>query len=98
MPVHEDVLKERQSWFWRRITLQTTLFSLLAMLGYITIKTALLKQDWTGVSIVCALLVAIVWLVTIYFAAVNDAAKISSVVGSLGKAIGDARENDKKDE
>lgn len=93
----EEVKKERKAWFWRRITLQFTLTSFQLMLAYSVWVTSTLKNDWTTLSLQLGLIAASVWLVTIYFAAVNDAAKIAHVVKAVGEAVGDAREADKKD-
>lgn len=87
-----EVLQSRQMWFWRRITLQSVVTFLCTVLGYTVIVTADLQNDWPTVATQIGLLTAIVWLVTIYFAAVNDADKIASVVTSIGAAVGDARD------
>lgn len=93
-PVHDDVKKDRQMWFWRRITLQGTLIALILMLGHSSFVTAKLQNDWPTVVNQLGLIGAIVFLVSIYFAMVNDADKISRFVGSVGNAIGDARHGD----
>ncbi len=87
-----DVMQGRHAWFWRRITLQAVLTSLNAMLAYSVYITSALKNDWTTFWLQLSLISAIVWLITIYFAAVNDAAKITKVIGSIGAAVGDARD------
>lgn len=95
---HDEVIKSRQQWFWRRITLQFSLLVLLAILSFKAGYSAVLDQNWPDVTIIGLLLAAIVWLITIYFAAVNDAAKIGSLVSTLGGAIGEARGETKKEE
>ena len=94
----DEIIKSRQQWFWRRITLQFSLFVLLAILSFKAGYSAVLDQNWPDVTIIGLLLAAIVWLITIYFAAVNDAAKISNLVTTLGGAIGEARNGNKNDE
>ena len=96
--VDTNVIKDRQQWFWRRVTLQATLFVLLAILSYKAGIHAVQDEDWADVTIIGFLLAAINWLVTIYFAMVNDAAKISNVVNTLGGAIGEARNGNKKED
>lgn len=90
--VADDIMNSRQAWFWRRVTLQSVLLVLCSMLAYSVIVTANLKNDWPTVAIQLGLIGAIVFLVTIYFAAVNDANKISNFVGAVGHAVGDARD------
>ena len=94
MSLPPDIKRERQIWFWRRVTLQTSVLAFQAMLAYSVIITASLKNDWSTLSLQLGLIAAIVFLTTIYFASVNDSAKIDRFVGSLGKAIGDARDKD----
>jgi hypothetical protein len=95
--IDPNIIKDRQQWFWRRITLQTTLLVLLGILTYKAGVQSMLKENWVDVTIIGFLLSAIIWLNTIYFAMVNDAAKISSVINTLGGAIGEARNGNKKE-
>lgn len=89
--VDDQVMRDRQTWFWRRVTLQGCLVSLIAILTHSSLVTASLQNDWPTVALQLGLIAAIIWLVTIYFAAVNDASKITSFVGAVGDAVGDAR-------
>lgn len=90
--IAEDIMNSRQAWFWRRVTLQAVLTVLCAMLAYSVLVTASLRNDWTTVTVQLGLIGAVVFLVTIYFAAVNDANKIANFVGAVGHAVGDIRD------
>jgi len=96
--VPDDIMRDRQKWFWRRTTLQSVIGLLSFALIHSAMTTAGLQNDWPTVATQALLTGAIVWLVTIYFGSVNDANKLSKLVGSVGKAIGDAREKDEKEE
>lgn len=90
--ISADIMNSRQAWFWRRITLQAVLVVLCSMLAFSVIVTADLQNDWTTMTVQLGLIGAIVFLVTIYFAAVNDANKIANFVGAVGHAVGDIRD------
>lgn len=91
MEVSEDVMRGRQAWFWRRVTLQAILTAFTLMLGWEVWITASRVLGWTDVAIIITLVSAIVFLVSMYFAMVDNADKLSNVVNSIGDAVGDAR-------
>lgn len=87
----DDTLKSRQAWFWRRTTLQATLASLVLALFYSVVTTAGLVNDWPTVVLQCALIAAVAWLVTMYFAMVDNAEKLASAARAIGDGVGAAR-------
>lgn len=87
----DDTLKARQAWFWRRTTLQITLAALTLILGYSVVVTAGLELSWKDVAVQCALTAGIVWLVTMYFAMVDSADKLSAAARAIGDGVGAAR-------
>lgn len=89
--IDEDILKSRQAWFWRRTTLQAALASLIVFLGYEVFTTAALDLAWTDVAVIGILVAAIAWLVTMYFAMVDSAEKVTTVVTAVGDAVDKAR-------
>lgn len=91
MEVSEDIMKSRQSWFWRRVTLQATLAALVVFLGFEVYITAGRVLAWTDVAIIITLVSAITFLLSMYFAMVDNATKLSGVVSAIGDAVGDAR-------
>lgn len=91
MEVSPEIMKARQGWFWRRLTLQLTLLALVGCLVFEVCVTASRVLGWTDVAVILILAGAIVFLVSMYFAMVDNAEKLKTVVGSVGDAIGDAR-------
>lgn len=91
VPVDTEIMKSRQAWFWRRTTLQLTLVALVAMLFFSIAKTAALENDWPTVVVQCSLIAAVAWLVTMYFAMVDNADKLASAARAIGDGVGAAR-------
>lgn len=91
MELSEEVLRGRQTWFWRRTTLQAVLVALIGILFVQINKTAALDGDWPTTWVTIVLIGAIAWLVTMYFAMVDSAAKVVSVVEQVGESVGEAR-------
>lgn len=89
--VNFDVMRSRQAWFWRRTTLQAALAALTLILGYSVVVTAGLELSWKDVAVQCALTAGIVWLVTMYFAMVDSADKLSAAARAIGDGVGAAR-------
>jgi hypothetical protein len=87
----EDIAKSRQAWFWRRTTLQVTLGVILLMLTYTVCVNAPLEVDWTDVAIIAILTSAAVFLVSMYFAMVDNATKLAATVTAIGDAVDKAR-------
>lgn len=90
----DQIIRDRQQWFWRRLTLQLTLTSIILILANSIFSIPPEAYTFKHLYLHLGLCAAAVFLVTIYFAAVNDAAKISKFVGAVGNAIGDAKGND----
>ncbi len=91
--VPADIMQGRQQWFWRRITLQIVLIALLAIHGFMTLGVIASTQNWPLFAIISVQLASIVWLVTMYYAEVNNADKLANVARSIGAAVGDAKDN-----
>lgn len=91
MELSEEVLRGRQTWFWRRTTLQVVLGVLCAILAVQVAKTATLNGDWPTTVVTLALIAAVAWLVTMYFAMVDNANKVVAVVNQIGESVGEAR-------
>lgn len=89
--VPEDIRRGRQQWTMRRLTLQSALFVLSVALFKAVLMTTAKVGDWPNTVTIVALISAIAWLVTMYFAMVDNAEKVSKVVGDVGEAIGNAR-------
>ena len=91
----DTVIQDRQKWFWRRTTLQLTLASLIGILWLTNTNPT---DSWPEFAYKAALIAAITILVIMYFAMVNDAAKLQGVISTVGKAVGEAREKDSEPE
>lgn len=96
MKATDKVLADRQKWFWRRTTLQTVLLALVVALLHSSFTTASLQNDWPTVATQALLTGAIVWLVSMYFAMVDNANKLNAMIKTTGQAIKDAREKDEE--
>jgi ABC-type sugar transport system substrate-binding protein len=88
----EDIMKSRQAWFWRRTTLQVTLLALALVLAASMFITASRAGDWPTTVVQVAIVSAMAWLVTMYFAMVDNAAKVGELVKQIGDAVDKARE------
>lgn len=89
--INEEILRNRQTWFWRRVTLQATLAVMLVILVKSVAVTSGLANDWPTASVQLGLLAAIAWLITMYFAMVDSADKAGKVIEEVGDAVGHAR-------
>ena len=86
MPVSEDVMASRQTWFCRRTTLQLVLVALSVTLMYDLSLAAARPGDWPTAAVALALVGAIAWLVTMYFAMVDNASKVATLLEDVIKA------------
>lgn len=92
MVANEEVMKNRQAWFWRRTTLQITLLALALVLAASMFITASRAGDWPTTVVQVTIVAAMAWLVTMYFAMVDNAAKVGDLVKQIGEAVDKARD------
>jgi len=88
----EDIILSRRSWFWRRITLQVVLGWLGVILSVMVGITAMRTGDWPTAAVQIALIAGMAWLVTMYFAQVNNADRIKGLVESATEGLARAKD------
>lgn len=91
MEVSEDIMRNRHAWFWRRVTLQFTLVVLSLILASTLVASGARTGDWPTTAVQIAIVVALCWLNTMYFAAVDSADKLAKVVNEVTEAVDAAR-------
>lgn len=91
MEVSKDIMHNRQAWFWRRTTLQASLFFLAITLILTLAASGMRTGDWPTAMVQIAIVGAICWLNTMYFAAVDNADKLKSVLSEVTEAVVEAR-------
>jgi LPS O-antigen subunit length determinant protein (WzzB/FepE family) len=87
----DEVKVARQTWFWRRTTLQVTLFFLAVALVLTLLLSGMRSGDWPTAAIQVAIVAAIAWLNTMYFAMVDNADKVANVIREAVDAIDASR-------
>ena len=85
--VPTEVMTSRQTWFWRRTTLQLTLVFFGLSLMFSMLHTAFATNDWPTAVVQIAHLVAMAWLVTMYFAMVDSAAEVKAILNEASGVI-----------
>lgn len=91
MEAADDIVRSRQTWFWRRVTLQAVLFVQAIVLAATILITSHRSGDWPTAAVQLGILTSQAWLVTMYFAMVDNASKVSAVIEDIGKAVGAAK-------
>lgn len=92
MKTPEDILVSRKSWFWRRTTLQVILAWFGIILSVTVGITAMRTGDWPTAAVQIALIAGMAWLVTMYFAQVNNADRIKGLVESATEGLARAKD------
>lgn len=88
----DDIVKSRQSWFWRRTTLQLTLIAFWILLGVSVVLGGAQTGNWPTAVVQLGLMGGMTWLVTLYFAMVDSADKVTRLITETGKAIAEAKD------
>lgn len=90
--VSEEIMRDRQTWFWRRVTLQVVIFILSSVLAAQVYLSSGKTDNWPAAIVSCTIIAAIAWLVTMYFAMANNVAKVTGLISTVGDSVGHARQ------